>query len=109
MATKKNSGNGKSAQKESTDSGTENGRLQSSQLLKLFEDGLKDIYWAEKALTKALPKMAKNASSQELVNALGDHLAETEGHVDRVEQVFEILGKKPVAKKCEAMEGLIKE
>jgi ferritin-like metal-binding protein YciE len=74
-----------------------------------FEDELKDIYWAEKALTKALPKMAKNATAAALVNALNDHLEVTKGHVTRLEQVFELLGKKAQAKKCEAMDGLIKE
>ena len=83
--------------------------MQASQLMKLFEDGLKDIYWAEKALTKALPKMIKNATSEELVEALDNHLTETEGQIKRIEQVFEILEKKAVAKKCDAMEGLIKE
>jgi ferritin-like metal-binding protein YciE len=80
-----------------------------SQLMKLFEEELKDIYWAEKALTKAIPKMIKNATSEELIEALENHLAETEEQVKRVEQVFEILGKKATAKKCEAMEGLLKE
>lgn len=83
--------------------------MQSSQLMKLFEEELKDIYWAEKALTKAIPKMIKNATSEELVEALENHLAETGKQVQRVEQVFEILGKKASAKKCEAMAGLIKE
>lgn len=76
---------------------------------KLFEDGLKDIYWAEKALLKALPRMAKKATSQELISAIQEHISVTEGQVKRVEQVFEILGKTARAKKCEAMEGLIKE
>lgn len=96
--------NGKQSKGKST-----NAPLQSSQLMKLFEDELKDIYWAEKALTKAIPKMIKNATSQELINALSSHLAETEKQVTRVEQVFESIDKKAVAKKCEAMEGLIKE
>lgn len=78
-------------------------------LRKLLEDQLKDIYWAEKALTKALPKMAKNAGSEELINALNDHLEVTQTQVTRLEDIFEALGKKPQAKKCEAMEGLIKE
>lgn len=86
-----------------------NGTIKQSQLMKLFEDELKDIYWAEKALTKALPKMIKNATAPELVEALQNHLEETEGHVTRAEQVFEVLGKKATAKKCEAMAGLIKE
>jgi len=83
--------------------------MQSSQLMKLFEEELKDIYWAEKALTKAIPKMIKNATSKELIQALEDHLEETKEQVTRVEQVFEVIGKKATAKKCEAMEGLIKE
>lgn len=78
-------------------------------LRELFEEELKDIYWAEKALTKALPKMAKNATSEELIEALTDHLAVTQEQVSRAEQVFEMLGKKAQAKKCEAMDGLIKE
>ncbi|MEP6950368.1 MAG: ferritin-like domain-containing protein [Ginsengibacter sp.] len=75
----------------------------------LFEDELKDIYWAEKALTKAIPKMAKNATSEELVSALNDHLEVTKGHVQRLEETFKILGKAARAKKCEAMAGLVKE
>jgi ferritin-like metal-binding protein YciE len=81
----------------------------SSKLHKLFEEELKDIYWAEKALVKAIPKMIKKATSEELIEALEAHLEETEGQVERCEQVFEILGKSPQAKKCEAMDGLIKE
>ncbi|MDB5284902.1 MAG: hypothetical protein JWO06_3977 [Bacteroidota bacterium] len=78
-------------------------------LRKLFVDELKDIYWAEKALTKAIPKMIKNATSEELVDALTRHLEETQGHVTRLEEVFEAIGEKAVAKKCEAMDGLTKE
>ena len=83
--------------------------IQSSQLMKLFEDELKDLYWAEKAITKAIPKMIKNATSRELTDALTSHLAETETQITRLEHVFESIDKKAVAKKCEAMEGLIKE
>ncbi|MFP5040166.1 ferritin-like domain-containing protein [Parasediminibacterium sp. JCM 36343] len=83
--------------------------MQSSQLMKLFEDELKDIYWAEKALTKAIPKMIKNATSEALIEALTSHLAETVAHVARVEQVFTTFGKKAEAVRCEAMTGLIKE
>jgi len=83
--------------------------MQSSQLMKLFGDELKDIYWAEKALTKAIPKMIKNATSQALVEALTNHLAETENQITRLEQVFELIDEKAVAKKCEAMDGLLKE
>lgn len=80
-----------------------------SGLTELFEDGLKDIYWAEKALTKALPTMAKNASSPKLVEALNKHLEETHEQIKRLEKVFELIDKKAVAKKCDAMEGLIEE
>ena len=80
-----------------------------TQLEKFFMDSLKDIYWAEKHLTKALPKMKKAATTEALQNAIEDHLAQTQGHVSRLEQVFEMLGKKAQAKKCEAMEGLVKE
>lgn len=75
----------------------------------LFEDELKDIYWAEKALIKALPKMIKNATDTELVAALTKHLEITKEQVSRVEMVFKTIGIKAEAKKCEAMEGLIKE
>lgn len=78
-------------------------------LRELFVDELKDIYWAEKALTKAIPKMIKNATSDELIEALSGHLEETLEHVARLEQVFVSVNEKPQAKKCEAMEGLIKE
>lgn len=78
-------------------------------LRELFVDSLKDIYWAEKALTKALPKMAKNATSENLIATINDHLTVTQEQVSRLEQVFELIGEKASAKKCEAMEGLIKE
>ncbi len=78
-------------------------------LEKLFVDELKDIYWAENALVKALPKMAKKATLPELKEALEGHLEETKGHVERLNKVFEIIGVKAQAKKCEAMDGLIKE
>ncbi|ABQ05683.1 YciE/YciF ferroxidase family protein [Flavobacterium johnsoniae] len=78
-------------------------------LRELFVDSLKDIYWAEKALTKALPKMAKNSTSENLITAINDHLSVTEEQVKRLEQVFSLIGEKAAAKKCDAMEGLIKE
>jgi len=80
-----------------------------TKLFDLFEDELKDIYWAEKALTKAIPQMIKKASSDDLKEALQNHLEETEGHVTRAEKIFQLLGKEPRAKKCEAMDGLVKE
>jgi ferritin-like metal-binding protein YciE len=78
-------------------------------LRELFVDELKDIYWAEKHLTKALPKMKKAATSQELANAFNEHLSITEGQIGRLEQVFEILDMAARAKKCDAMEGLVSE
>lgn len=83
--------------------------MPSSALMKLFEDELKDIYWAEKALLKAIPKMIGNATSEELIDALTNHLSETDEQVTRLEQVFESFDKKAKAVKCDAMEGLIKE
>jgi ferritin-like metal-binding protein YciE len=83
--------------------------MRSSKLMQLFEDELKDIYWVEKALTRAIPKMADNATSPELVDALESHLAQTKEQIGRVERVFELIYKKASAKKCEAMEGLIEE
>ena len=79
------------------------------QLDELFHDTLKDIYFAEKKLTTALPKMAKAAQSPELKAAFAQHAKETQGQVKRLEQVFSIIGKKPQGKKCEAIIGLTKE
>ena len=78
-------------------------------LRKLFLDEVKDIYWAEKHLTKALPKMKKAANSEVLVDAISEHFEVTKKHVDRLEEVFKILGVKAVGKKCDGMEGLTKE
>ena len=80
-----------------------------SQLQEFFVDSLKDIYWAEKHLTKALPKMQKAATTAQLQEAIENHLGQTMEHVTRLEQVFDIVGEKAVAKKCDAMEGLTKE
>jgi ferritin-like metal-binding protein YciE len=80
-----------------------------SMLQEFFYDELKDIYWAEKHLVRTLPKMKKAATSTELQNAFNDHLETTKVHVTRLEQVFEILGKKAQAKKCDAMAGITTE
>jgi ferritin-like metal-binding protein YciE len=80
-----------------------------SALLKFFVDEIKDIYWAEKHLVKALPKMKKAATSPELQQAFETHLTQTREHVTRLEDIFEILGEKAQAKKCDAMEGLVQE
>lgn len=78
-------------------------------LNQLFVDCIKDLYWAENHLVKAIPKMVNAASLPALQEALQTHLEETKGHVERLEQVFDLLGEKPQAKKCDAMEGLTKE
>ena len=78
-------------------------------LTELFVDGLKDIYWAEKHLAKALPKMAKAATSEELKAAFEAHTTETEEHAARLEEIFGLIGEKAQAKKCAAMEGLLEE
>jgi ferritin-like metal-binding protein YciE len=78
-------------------------------LQKLYTDELRDLYNAENQLLKALPKMAKAASSGELKEAFEKHLEQTKGHVERLEQVFEELGEKPKGKTCRAMKGLIEE
>ena len=75
----------------------------------LFEDMLEDVYFAEKTLVKALPKMAKKATSENFKTALTDHLAQTQEHVTRLESIFDMLGEKPKAKQCPAILGLVKE
>ena len=75
----------------------------------LFEDTLKDIYYAENKILKALPKMAKAAQSRELKAAFEKHLKETEGQVVRLEKVFKTIDMAPKGKKCEAIEGIIEE
>lgn len=80
-----------------------------SLLEKFFTDQLKDIYYAEQQLIKAIPKMENAATTDELKEAFNDHLHQTQKHVKRLEKVFKMIGKKPEGKKCEAIEGLIKE
>ena len=75
----------------------------------LFHDTLKDIYFAEKKILTALPKMAKAAQSDELRAAFEKHHAETEGQVERLEQVFELIGKKAQGKTCDAIVGIVEE
>jgi ferritin-like metal-binding protein YciE len=82
---------------------------QAKQLDELFHDTLKDIYFAEKKILGALPKMAKAAQSEELRAAFTKHHGETEGHVERLEQVFGMIDKKPQGKTCEAILGLLGE
>jgi len=75
----------------------------------LFHDTLKDIYYAEKKILTALPKMAKAAQSDQLRAAFEKHHDETEGHVERLEEVFELIGKPARGKKCDAIEGILDE
>jgi len=82
---------------------------ENSKLKEFFIDELKDIYWAEQKLVKTLPKLGKAATSDELKTAFSDHLEETKVQVQRLEQVFKLLGEKAVAKKCDAMEGITEE
>lgn len=78
-------------------------------LKELLVDELKDLYNAENQLLKALPKMAKAASNEELKQGFTDHLLQTRGHVDRLSQAFKVLGEKPKGKTCHAMQGLVEE
>lgn len=78
-------------------------------LKELYIDELKDLYSAENQLVKALPKMAKAASSEELRSGFEEHLEQTKGHVQRLETIFEQLNESPKGKKCKGMEGLIEE
>jgi ferritin-like metal-binding protein YciE len=80
-----------------------------SNLRETFVDQLADLYDAEKQLLKALPKMAKAASHEELKDAFESHCQETENHIRRLEQVFESVGEKAKTKKCKAMQGLVEE
>jgi len=100
-------GNGRANRTTATSS---NGRANQGSLLeKFFTDELKDIYYAEQQLLKALPRLAKASSTEELEDAFSDHLRQTERHVKRLDKVFQIIGKNAEGKKCEAMDGLIRE
>ena len=84
-------------------------RKKDKNLQDLFLDTLRDIYYAEQKILKALPKMARMAQARELKAAFEKHLMETEAHVERLDQVFAMLEQKPKGKKCPAIEGIIKE
>lgn len=106
MATKnagnknKSSSNGKSQ---------ENGNIKEGLLKQFFEDQLKDIYYAEQQMFKALDEMKAACTTEELEDAFDDHKKQTERHIKRLEKVFEMIGTEPQGKKCEAMDGLIRE
>lgn len=84
-------------------------KIEDSEFHEFFLDELKDIYWAEKHLVKALPKLQKAATNAELAEAFNKHTEETNAHIETLEQVFALLDEKAQAKKCDAMEGLLKE
>ncbi|GAA3956574.1 ferritin-like domain-containing protein [Pedobacter ginsengiterrae] len=86
-----------------------NAKMEPSEFHEFLVDELKDIYWAEKHLVKALPKMKKASTSPELAAAFEKHTQETQTHIDTLEQVFALLEEKPAAKKCDAMAGLLEE
>ena len=86
-----------------------NAPVEDSKLKEFFIDELKDILWAEQKLVKTLPKLQKAATSEELKEAFGSHLEETKNQVQRLEQVFKLMGEKATAKKCDAMEGITEE
>ena len=88
---------------------SKNGKMENSEFHQFFVDELRDIYWAENHLAKALPKMKKAATSRELAAAFENHTEETNNHIATLEQVFRLLDEKAQAKKCDAMEGLLKE
>lgn len=102
-------GSSKSSNHNSYKNSTSTAAQQNTMLEKFVVDMLKDIYYAEKHLLKAMPKMMKAATSDTLKKAFTDHIEVTRQQVTRLEQAFEIMGKKPQAKKCDAMDGLIAE
>ena len=113
MATKNASGkaeqsNGKTAQSNGKKSGS-NGHNEENPLEKFFHDQLKDMYYAEQQLLKALNEMKSASTTEELEDAFDEHLKQTERQVKRLEKVFSLIGQKPEGKRCEAMDGLIKE
>src|SRR5579864_493468 len=83
--------------------------METNRLKHLYVEELKDLYSAESQMVKALPKMAKAATSEELKAGFEEHLEQTKGHVSRLEEIFTALGESPKGKKCKGMEGLIKE
>lgn len=100
---------GEEEEEQGQDQEQEQGQEQESLLEKFFKDQLKDIYYAEQQLLKAIPKLEEASTTEELKEAFSDHLHQTEKHVKRLEKVFAAMDEKPQGKKCEAIEGLIKE
>jgi len=115
MATATDTGKRNGLTPETTDPNKKKGELQQgndespSFLQKFFIDQLKDMYYAEQELLKALPEVKDAATTEELEDAIGDHMKQTERHVKRLEKVFHMVGQRPEGKKCEAMDGLLRE
>jgi ferritin-like metal-binding protein YciE len=112
MATRRNSSQGSGTESNSSTNDTKDASRKTNKtslLEKFFVDQLKDIYYAEQHLVKAMPEMQKAATSEELEDAFDEHLKQTERHVKRLEKVFQLVNQKPEGRKCEAIEGLIKE
>jgi ferritin-like metal-binding protein YciE len=105
----KKEANGKDDQSNPSKASAATEKKADSLLEKFFTEQLKDIYYAEQQLLKAIPKMENAATTEELKEAFNDHLHQTQKHVKRLEKVFKMIGKKAEGKKCEAIEGLIKE
>ncbi|KIA96570.1 hypothetical protein OC25_02170 [Pedobacter kyungheensis] len=99
----------KSTTKTKGTAASKTGKIENTEFHEFFVDELKDIYWAEKHLAKALPKMKKASTSPELASAFEKHTSETEQHISTLEQVFGLLEEKAAAKKCDAMAGLLEE
>ncbi|MCK7558496.1 DUF892 family protein [Chitinophaga sedimenti] len=97
--------NGRSTAARSTTKKKVSESMENSKFHELFMEELKDIYWAEKHLVKALPKMQKGATTEDLATCIGNHLEETKEHVARLEQIFEMLGKRPQAKNVKPWKG----
>jgi ferritin-like metal-binding protein YciE len=107
METKSNQG--QRGERESGSKGVRANQDAAQGLMELLRDQLKDIYWAEKQLTQAIPLLIENVTTEELKDALTEHLEITEQQVERVEEIFRALGLEPEEKRCPAMEGLIRE
>ena len=105
---KKNGMNAETEQKKK--GGSQQGSEESpSYLQKFFLDQVKDMYYAEQELLKAMPEMKNAATTEELEDAIEEHMKQTQRHVKRLEKVFHMIGQKPEGKRCEAMDGLVKE
>lgn len=99
----------KAAPKTALKNASSSSQQKGSELYEFFCDELKDIYWAEKHISKTLPKMRKATTNSQLADAFANHLEQTKEQITRLEQVFELLGKKAQGKKCEAIVGIVKE